>query len=274
MGWAWAVGWAGQQSDQSPGSQKANVASSSLSQNTYPLFLLTITFILHLSFLQSTQLSQPSPRSNYDYNHNGRHPRSLHELLLLHRTPRFPSNSSILYNIISSLTILSLSLLDPGCLGAGIRSSLHHSRPRQEGRQDRAPYLCRRYRKGPDLGQGCETSPSTNPLPTSPTRWKPNSCSQTKALIVRAEGASANGFENLGLFAAAVASGNLAGLPAETLNLLTGGYIASRVVYNAIYLSHTTEFGANLRSATWLSGIGILMTIFVKSGTALQQRLV
>jgi uncharacterized MAPEG superfamily protein len=63
----------------------------------------------------------------------------------------------------------------------------------------------------------------------------------TKAKIVRAEGAQQNGFENLGLFAAAVVIGNVAKLPNETLNTLSAAYLASRVAYNALYVGGTTD---------------------------------
>jgi uncharacterized MAPEG superfamily protein len=96
--------------------------------------------------------------------------------------------------------------------------------------------------------------------------------SQTKAMIHRCEGAQVNGFENLGLFAAAVLAGNFAGLPAETLNLLSGGYLASRALYNLIYITHTTEAMAKARTLTYFSGIGLIMTLFVKSGNILRER--
>ncbi|KIN00528.1 hypothetical protein OIDMADRAFT_19570 [Oidiodendron maius Zn] len=93
----------------------------------------------------------------------------------------------------------------------------------------------------------------------------------TKAMIHRCEGAQKNGFENLGLFAAAVVAGNLAGLPAETLNVLSGGYLASRVLYNLIYVTHTSEIMANVRSLTYFSGIGMIMALFIKSGNILSE---
>jgi uncharacterized MAPEG superfamily protein len=63
----------------------------------------------------------------------------------------------------------------------------------------------------------------------------------TKATIVRAEGAQQNGFENIGLFAAAVVIGNVAKLDNWTLNALSAAYLASRVAYNALYITGTTE---------------------------------
>ncbi|KAE9972049.1 hypothetical protein EG327_009607 [Venturia inaequalis] len=72
----------------------------------------------------------------------------------------------------------------------------------------------------------------------------------TKDTIVRAEGAQQNGFENIGLFAAAVVAGNYARLENETLNWLTSA-----------------------RTGAFLSGIGIIFTLFVKSGNAVRNAL-
>ncbi|CZT11192.1 uncharacterized protein RAG0_15416 [Rhynchosporium agropyri] len=94
----------------------------------------------------------------------------------------------------------------------------------------------------------------------------------TKDRIIRAEGAQTNGFENLGLFATAVVAGNLAGLPSATLNTLSAGYLASRILYNYIYITNTTNAAANMRSAAFLSGIGMIFTLFIKSGNILRER--
>ncbi len=96
--------------------------------------------------------------------------------------------------------------------------------------------------------------------------------SQTRDRIIRAEGAQINGFENLGLFASAVVAANVAGLPAKTLNALCGGYLASRVVYNFIYINNTTETLGNLRTAVFLTGLGHIFTLFIKSGNILVNR--
>jgi uncharacterized MAPEG superfamily protein len=63
----------------------------------------------------------------------------------------------------------------------------------------------------------------------------------TKGKIIRAEGAQQNGFENLGLFAAAVLAGNVAKLDNKTLNWLTLGYLGSRVAYNLLYINNTSD---------------------------------
>ncbi|EMF10590.1 uncharacterized protein SEPMUDRAFT_49896 [Sphaerulina musiva SO2202] len=95
----------------------------------------------------------------------------------------------------------------------------------------------------------------------------------TKERIVRAEGAQQNGFENIGLFAAAVVAGNMARLDNWTLNALTGGYLASRVAYNLLYINNTTDALANARSVSFLTGVGLIWTLFIKSGNVLRGQL-
>ncbi|KAK4610362.1 hypothetical protein CLAFUW4_13776 [Fulvia fulva] len=95
----------------------------------------------------------------------------------------------------------------------------------------------------------------------------------TKGTIIRAEGAQQNGFENTGLFAAAVVIGNVAKLDNGTLNALAGSYLASRVAYNLCYINGTTEALATGRSVSFLAGIGIVFTLFIKSGNVLYGQL-
>ncbi|KAG4428206.1 hypothetical protein IFR05_016313 [Cadophora sp. M221] len=94
----------------------------------------------------------------------------------------------------------------------------------------------------------------------------------TKDRIIRAEGAQTNGFENIGFFAAAVVAGNLAGLPAVILNALSGGYLVNRILYNYIYINNTSESAANLRSGVFVTGVGLICTLFIKSGNVLRDR--
>ncbi|KAJ4397800.1 hypothetical protein N0V93_002037 [Gnomoniopsis smithogilvyi] len=95
----------------------------------------------------------------------------------------------------------------------------------------------------------------------------------TKQRIIRAEGAQQNGFENVGLFAAAVVAANIAKVDNWTLNALSGGYLASRVLYNLVYINNETDSMAGARSAAFLSGIGMIFTLFIKSGNALRNHL-
>ena len=61
-----------------------------------------------------------------------------------------------------------------------------------------------------------------------------------KRRVIRAEAAHFNGLENIGLFAAAVTAGNFAGLDNQLLNYLSAGYLASRIVYNIVYIHGDT----------------------------------
>ncbi|KAK4123529.1 hypothetical protein N657DRAFT_412900 [Parathielavia appendiculata] len=87
--------------------------------------------------------------------------------------------------------------------------------------------------------------------------------------ISRGEAATANGFETLGLYAAGVVAGNVAGVAAERMNQLTLGYLLSRVVYSYIYvvLQDNSRF-AGLRSLVWMAGAGLIMALFVAAGQA------
>ncbi|KAK4106386.1 hypothetical protein N658DRAFT_17281 [Parathielavia hyrcaniae] len=91
----------------------------------------------------------------------------------------------------------------------------------------------------------------------------------TARRIARAEAASANGFETLGLYAAAVVAGNTAGVAAERLNQLTLAYLLSRAAYSYIYvfLQDNSKF-APVRSLVWMAGAGLIMTLFVAAGGA------
>ena len=90
---------------------------------------------------------------------------------------------------------------------------------------------------------------------------------QQKDYFFRVKSASDNGYETLGLFAAAVVAGNQGGLRPETLNILSWGYIASRLAYNYVYI----KLGANIkvtpfRSALWATSIFISLGLFVAAG--------
>ncbi|KAI1117579.1 hypothetical protein F5Y14DRAFT_448035 [Nemania sp. NC0429] len=116
-------------------------------------------------------------------------------------------------------------------------------------------------------GPGQKYFDPTNPRTFAARLEKSDLDKEVVSRILRAESASSNGFEGLPLFAAAIVAGNSAGLSALTLNSLTVGYIASRVVYNYVYifLSGNRKF-AGLRTPIWFVGIGSIMTLFVKAG--------
>lgn len=83
----------------------------------------------------------------------------------------------------------------------------------------------------------------------------------------RSEAASANAFETLGIYAGGIVAAAAAGVPAETLNTLSGVYLASRAVYNVVYifLQDDRKF-APVRSIVWNVGLGAIITLWVKAG--------
>jgi uncharacterized MAPEG superfamily protein len=96
---------------------------------------------------------------------------------------------------------------------------------------------------------------------------------RTKERIIRAEGAQQNGFENLAFYAAAVTAGNAAGLAPQTMNMLSGAYLAIRTLYNLIYINGDTAALAGLRSTVYAGGVGLICAIFVMAGNAMNKKL-
>lgn len=63
---------------------------------------------------------------------------------------------------------------------------------------------------------------------------------------------------------------NAARVPAGRLNKLTLAYVLSRVVYNYVYVAlQDNARMASVRPFVWMAGIGIIMTLFVSAGKAL-----
>ena len=85
------------------------------------------------------------------------------------------------------------------------------------------------------------------------------------------EGAQSNGFENLGLFAAGVVAANMAGVATPTLNGLSIGFVASRVVYNYVYIFNDTAVLAKARSWVYMVGVGICWTLYVLAGNGVRE---
>lgn len=89
--------------------------------------------------------------------------------------------------------------------------------------------------------------------------------------ILRAENAMLNGAENLGLFAAAVAVGNSAGLDVGLLNWLALVYVFSRSVYDPVYIYNDTARSVPLRSAVFAVGLLAALALFVCAGVRYNQ---
>jgi uncharacterized MAPEG superfamily protein len=84
----------------------------------------------------------------------------------------------------------------------------------------------------------------------------------------RAKAAHANGFENMPLFFAAITLGNFAKLPIPTLNLFSGAYLASRVLYTVLYINTETKKLSYMRTGVFLTGMAMCLTVLIKAANA------
>jgi uncharacterized MAPEG superfamily protein len=90
---------------------------------------------------------------------------------------------------------------------------------------------------------------------------------QLRRRLQRAEACCSNGFEGLPLFAAAVTAANAAHLPAKTLNAMSVGYLAIRLVYTWVYIWGVQNAKlAPVRTLVWSTGCGLIMGLFVMAG--------
>ncbi|UNI14442.1 hypothetical protein JDV02_001070 [Purpureocillium takamizusanense] len=111
----------------------------------------------------------------------------------------------------------------------------------------------------------------SNPRFFLPNVAKDESLDKTlRQRIIRAEGASQNGFENLGLFASGVVAANVAGVAAPEISALSVGYLVARLAYVVAYV----HLGANrrlapVRSLVYMASTGLLLAIWVRAGLKL-----
>ncbi|SCZ98303.1 BZ3500_MvSof-1268-A1-R1_Chr3-2g06282 [Microbotryum saponariae] len=86
---------------------------------------------------------------------------------------------------------------------------------------------------------------------------------------IRAEAANANGVEAIPLFGLAIIAGNMARLPAETMNRFVFTWLGLRALYNVLYIGTNGHKLSFLRSLTFLGGILSTFNIFIKAGRVL-----
>ncbi|KAJ6446777.1 putative urea active transporter 1 [Purpureocillium lavendulum] len=87
-----------------------------------------------------------------------------------------------------------------------------------------------------------------------------------KARILRLEGASVNGFETLGFFAAGVLAANHAGLAPAELNALSVGYLLARVAFVVAYAGIRNRRLSWARTALWNVASLASVALWVKAG--------
>ncbi|KAF8962619.1 hypothetical protein BDZ97DRAFT_1106936 [Flammula alnicola] len=88
---------------------------------------------------------------------------------------------------------------------------------------------------------------------------------QMAARIQRMEGAHVNTLENLPFFGLAVITGNYAGIDNVTLNIVSGLYLAARILYTYIYINQSNAVHAFFRSFVWVISITFPFYLFMKS---------
>ncbi|KAK6531764.1 hypothetical protein TWF694_002933 [Orbilia ellipsospora] len=86
----------------------------------------------------------------------------------------------------------------------------------------------------------------------------------------RAQAASANGLEVLGLWGLAVIAANVTKVPVSTLNKHSLFFIASRILYSILYCNISTLRSSPARSIVWLAGIATAMRLLWKASSMLQ----
>ncbi|TKA64645.1 hypothetical protein B0A55_09348 [Friedmanniomyces simplex] len=95
--------------------------------------------------------------------------------------------------------------------------------------------------------------------------------SKTKGRILRAGAAVDNSYENLGIFAAAVTAGNMAGVGVGRMKAMSIGYVVVRVAYNHIYIFQDLV-PPPVRSVAYMTGALLCMAMFVQAGIAMNAR--
>ena len=83
-------------------------------------------------------------------------------------------------------------------------------------------------------------------------------------------GASTNGFETLGFFAAGVAAANYAGVDSQTLNTLSVGYVLARIAFIVAYVGIRNRRLSWARSVLWNVASLASVLLWVKAGFAAQ----
>ncbi|KAG0306455.1 hypothetical protein BGZ97_000732 [Linnemannia gamsii] len=83
------------------------------------------------------------------------------------------------------------------------------------------------------------------------------------AMAKRAEGAHANGLETLPLFYGAVLAALHAGVAKDTVSFYSTFFVASRVLFNIVYIFNTSQLTALARTGIWTAGIISCLKLFL-----------
>ncbi|KAI1295055.1 hypothetical protein EDD11_008047 [Mortierella claussenii] len=83
------------------------------------------------------------------------------------------------------------------------------------------------------------------------------------AMAKRAESAHNNGIETLPIFYSAILAALHAGVAKDTVKFYAGFFVASRLLYNIIYIFNTTQIAALARTGTWIAGMTACVKLFL-----------
>ncbi|KAF9927401.1 hypothetical protein FBU30_003259 [Linnemannia zychae] len=83
------------------------------------------------------------------------------------------------------------------------------------------------------------------------------------AMAKRAEGAHINGLETLPVFYGAVLAALQAGVPKDTVSFYSIFFVASRVLFNLVYIFNTSELTALARTGIWTAGMISCLKLFL-----------
>ncbi|KAF8952218.1 hypothetical protein CPC16_009902 [Podila verticillata] len=79
----------------------------------------------------------------------------------------------------------------------------------------------------------------------------------------RAEGAHNNGIETLPVFYGAVLAALYTGVPKDTVNFYAGLFVATRALFNVVYIFNTNQGTALIRTGLWTAGIASCVKLFL-----------
>ncbi|KAF8518267.1 hypothetical protein BU17DRAFT_66508 [Hysterangium stoloniferum] len=83
--------------------------------------------------------------------------------------------------------------------------------------------------------------------------------------VGRLTGAHNNGNEISPLWAAATLAANFAGIDTKTVNVISGSFVVTRLLFNYIYINQNTKTASALRSSVWLSSIALPLYLLIVS---------
>lgn len=100
--------------------------------------------------------------------------------------------------------------------------------------------------------------------------------SVTKELFAkfeRCEAAHKNGLENFPVFASAIILGTMVKLPNDKMNILSGAFVALRILYAFSYITISRNKYSFIRSLLWVGSTSVCMVMFFMSANKVKNGL-